>query len=134
MYSMKETCFKVNMTYDTLKFYCNRGLVPNVKRDANNHRIFDDRDIEWLNGLSCLKNCGMSINEMLEYMKLCLQGASTIPQRRAILDRKRQELVSVQSEIQKNIDYIDKKQKFYNEVEAGITPYRSALLPVNDGN
>jgi DNA-binding transcriptional MerR regulator len=45
MYSMKETCQKVGMTYETLKFYCNEGLVPNVKRDKNNYRIFNDRDI-----------------------------------------------------------------------------------------
>ncbi|WP_347463346.1 MerR family transcriptional regulator [Clostridium sp. KNHs205] len=45
MYSMKEVCQKVGMTYETLKFYCNEGLVPNVKRGKNNYRIFDDSDI-----------------------------------------------------------------------------------------
>lgn len=30
MYSMKETCKQVGMTYETLKFYCNEGLIPNV--------------------------------------------------------------------------------------------------------
>ncbi|MGN1174800.1 MAG: MerR family transcriptional regulator [Roseburia sp.] len=30
---------------ETLKFYCNQGLVPNVKRDKNNRRIFSDKDI-----------------------------------------------------------------------------------------
>ena len=34
MYSMKETCALTNMTYENLKFYCNEGLVPNVKRDS----------------------------------------------------------------------------------------------------
>ncbi len=33
MYSMKEACTLTNMTYENLKFYCNEGLVPNVKRD-----------------------------------------------------------------------------------------------------
>ncbi len=31
LYSMKETCDKTGLTYDSLKFYCNQGLVPNVK-------------------------------------------------------------------------------------------------------
>lgn len=30
MYSMKETCEKTNLTYQTLKYYCNEGLIPNV--------------------------------------------------------------------------------------------------------
>ena len=45
MYTMKEVCRETGMTYEALKFYCNEGLVPNVKRDANNHRVFDDRDV-----------------------------------------------------------------------------------------
>lgn len=69
-YSMKQACEKTNLTYDTLKFYCNEGLVPNVKRDKNNYRIFDDKDIAWINSLSCLKNCGMSITEMSECLAL----------------------------------------------------------------
>ena len=32
-YTMKETCEMVNMTYEALKYYCNVGLIPNVKRD-----------------------------------------------------------------------------------------------------
>ena len=58
MYTMKQTCEKTNLSYETLKFYCNQGLVPNVKRDSNNRRIFDDRDIAWIQSLNCLKNCG----------------------------------------------------------------------------
>lgn len=45
IYSMKEACKETGLTYDALKFYCNEGLVPNVKRDKNNYRIFDDNDI-----------------------------------------------------------------------------------------
>lgn len=44
------------MTYQALKFYCNQGLVPNVKRDKNNRRVFDDRDIAWISSLICLKS------------------------------------------------------------------------------
>ncbi len=33
MYTMMQVCRKTNMTYQTLKFYCNQGLVPHVKRD-----------------------------------------------------------------------------------------------------
>lgn len=40
MYTMLETCRKTGMTYETLKFYCNEGLVPNVKRDKNNRHVF----------------------------------------------------------------------------------------------
>ena len=36
MYTMMQVCRETDMTYQTLKYYCNEGLVPNVKRDGNN--------------------------------------------------------------------------------------------------
>ena len=35
MYTMMQTCKETNLTYQTLKFYCNEGLVPNVKRGVH---------------------------------------------------------------------------------------------------
>lgn len=128
MYSMKEACQLCNMTYDTLKFYCNKGLVPNVKRDKNNYRVFDDNDIGWLNSLSCLKKCGMSIDEIKEYLDYCLQGQSTIPTRKIILSQKREGLLKQMQVIQESIDYIDKKQKFYDDVLNGEIEYQSNLI------
>ncbi len=127
MYTMKETCEKVGMTYETLKFYCNQGLVPNVKRDKNNHRIFDDKDVAWINSLSCLKNCGMSIQEIREYVDLCIIGESSIPERKIILERKRNALLKAMDEIQKSVDYIDWKQQFYDDVLSGKIEYYSNL-------
>ncbi len=127
LYSMKQVCEKTGLTYDTLKFYCNKGLVPNVKRDNNNYRVFNDKDIAWITSLSCLKNCGMSISEMKEYVELCLQGQSSIPKRQKILKLKQQALKKQKEEIQKSIDYIDWKQNFYNDVLAGKTKYYSNL-------
>ncbi len=132
MYSMKDVCRETGMTYEALKFYCNEGLVPNVKRDANNHRVFDDRDVAWIKSLTCLKNCGMSIQEMKEYIALCLKGESTIPERKVILEHKRAQLVERIAEIQASIDYIDWKQGFYDDVLAGRVKYFSNLVQVDE--
>lgn len=131
MYSMKETCKKTNLTYQTLKYYCNEGLIPNVKRNENNYRVFDDNDIAWIESLSCLKNCGMSLSEMKEYLDLCLKGQSTIPERKNILERKRKSLVDELDKVQKSIDYIDWKQGFYDDVLSGKTKYYSNLIQVD---
>lgn len=132
MYTMKEACEQTQLPYETLKFYCNQGLVPNVKRDQNNRRIFDDRDIAWINSLNCLKKCGMSISEMKEYIELCLGGESTIPERKIILDAKRRALVDQLKQVQDSIDYIDWKQGFYDDVLSGKTAYFSNLINTDD--
>ena len=127
MYTMKEVCQQTGMNYEALKFYCNQGLVPYVKRDKNTRRVFDDKDVAWINSLTCLKNCGMSIQEMREYVMLCLLGECSIPQRKLILEQKRQELERSMEELQKSIEYIDRKQQFYDNVLTGKIPYKSNL-------
>jgi len=124
---MKEVCEEVGMSYTTLKFYCNAGLIPNVKRDKNNHRIFDDHDVAWIKSLSCLKNCEMSIEEMKNYLELCLGGEKTIPQRKIMLDKKQQQLQEKIKNLQDAVAYIDWKQNFYDEVLSGKTKYFSNL-------
>lgn len=128
MYSMKEACALTNMTYETLKFYCNEGLVPNVKRDKRNYRIFDEHDIKWIQSLNCLKNCGMSISEMKEYLALCLEGKDSIPERKAMLAAKRETLLQSISKLQEAVAYIDWKQNFYDDVLSGKIEYYSNLI------
>lgn len=128
MYTMKQTCLQTHLSYETLKFYCNQGLVPNVKRDPNNRRIFDEQDVAWINSLTCLKKCGMSIQEMKEYLQLCLEGEKTIPERKIILAKKQELLRQQLQQIQESIDYIDWKQNFYDNVLSGKEEYHSNLL------
>lgn len=129
LYSMKEVCQRTGMNYETLKFYCNQGLVPNVKRDGGNRRVFDERDLAWLEGLGCLLRCGLSIREMQHYVQLCLQGEASISERKIILAERRQALVEEMARLQSAVEYLDRKQEFYDEVLAGRMPYVSNLLP-----
>ena len=132
MYTLMQVCKETDMTYQALTFYCNEGLIPNVKRDKNNRRVFDERDVKWIKDLVCLKKCGMSIQEMKDYLALCLQGQSTIPQRQKMLDKKREALLTSMEELKGCVNYIDWKQNFYNDVLSGKRPYVSNLIPAED--
>ena len=128
MYTMMQVCRELDMTYQTLKYYCNEGLIPNVKRDGNNRRVFDEKDVKWIKDLTCLKKCGMSILEMKEYLEFCLQGESTIMQRKEMLAKKCEMLLGSIKELEASVDYIGWKQNFYDEVLSGARPYVSNLI------
>lgn len=127
MYTMKDVCKEVGITYDTLKFYCNEGLIPNVQRDANNYRLFDENTIAWIKGLQCLRKCGMSIKDMRQYMEYCLVGQESIPQRQAMLEITKENLEKKKQEIEDSLAYIDNKQKFYKDVLDGKVEYHSNI-------
>lgn len=128
IYSMKKTCDATGLSYETLKYYCNEGLVPHVKRDKNNRRIFDDHDIAWIKDLVCLKKCHMSIDEMKAYLADCLQGRSTIPKRQAFLLKKKELLLQDIKALEDSVAYIDWKHQFYEDIKTGKKPYISNLI------
>lgn len=131
MYTMKNVCDALHIPYETLRYYCNEGLVPNVKRDHNNCRSFDDRDLNWLRSLQCLRKCGLSIKEIKEYLNLCLEGPSSIEIRKALLAAKKEHLLKEIESIVESIAFIDHKQEFYEGVLSGKTKYTSNLISVD---
>lgn len=112
----------------SLHGYCNQGLVPNVKCDARNRRVFDDHDLTWIKDQSCLKRCGFSIKGMKRYLDLCLQGPGTIPQRQKMFEGQRAVLADRIAQLNDSLEYIDWKQSFYRDVLAGKCEYRSNLI------
>lgn len=129
MYSMHECCKKTGLSYDTLKYYCNQGLIPNVKRDkTNNYRIFDDNDINWINSLICLKKCDFSIKEIKQYIELCLKGKETILERKKMLINQRKEIENKISSLNKTLEFIDWKTNLYDKFMTGELEYYSYLI------
>ena len=106
--------------------------MPEVKRDKNNYRIFDEKNIVWLKGLQCLRKCGMSIKDMKLYMNYCIEGPSTIPQRKEMLNESKKSLLKKINEINECIDFIDNKQSFYDDVLDGKIEYISNLTKVEN--
>ncbi|MCI8631818.1 MAG: MerR family transcriptional regulator [Firmicutes bacterium] len=131
MYTMKQVCEMTGMTYEGLKYYCNQGLVPYVKRDENNRRVFDDADVLWINHLGYIRRCRMGIKELRDFVALCLEGESTVAKRKSIIQKKRGELAAQIALLQKNLEYADREIAFYDKVLSGEIEYKSGLVPQN---
>ena len=132
MHTMKEVCQIIGWSYETLKYYCKEGIIPNVKRDKNNYRVFDENNIEWIKGLQCLKKCGMSLKDMRQYLDYCMQGPVSIPERVDMLNETKEDLERRLSEIQESLDYIEQKKELYRDMQEGKKPYVSYVYHVEN--
>ncbi|PTE82360.1 MerR family transcriptional regulator [Staphylococcus equorum] len=81
MKTVKEVSKDVDMSEHTVRYYADCGLIPSLMRDRNNQRLFNQESINWLIGIRHLKECGMSIKEIKNYVHLSQQGDSTIQER-----------------------------------------------------
>ena len=87
MHTMMQVCREPDMTCQTLKFYCNEGLIPHGERDGSNRRVSDERDVKRTPDQP--ENCRLSIQEMKEYLALCLAGASAMIPRKEMSAKSR---------------------------------------------
>ncbi|MBO6046682.1 MAG: MerR family transcriptional regulator [Erysipelotrichaceae bacterium] len=116
-YTIKDISKMTGLSAHTLRFYDKEGLLPFVKRDKNGVRVFTEDDFEALYTISVLKNVGMPIKKIHEFMDLYVQGNSTIPQRRALYEEQRVIVKKQIEELQEVLEFIDYKCWFFEEAE-----------------
>ncbi len=107
-YTIAQTAAKTGISIFTLRYYDKEGLLPYVKRDDKDNRVFTEEDLGWLSFILCLKNTGMSLKEIREYIKLCEEGDSTLEQRLRIFHQQKEivnQRIAELEEYQKMIDY-----------------------------
>lgn len=112
-YSIKEVSEKVGLSIYTLRFYDKQGLLPFVARNQVGYREFTDGDLNIIHTICCLKDTGMKINDIREYVNDIMAGPTTIAHRQQLLSEHRAEVLTKQQKIADNLREIDYKLEMY---------------------
>ena len=78
IYTVGEMAQKLGVPASTLRYYDKEGLLPFVERSSGGIRMFREKDFEWLQVIRCMKQAGMSIKDIRQYIELSMQGDDTI--------------------------------------------------------
>lgn len=68
-YSISEVSEKMNLSTHTLRYYEKIGLIPSPKRNEGKKRLYSEEDLNFIIFLKSLKDTGMSLEEMTEFVK-----------------------------------------------------------------
>jgi DNA-binding transcriptional MerR regulator len=118
-YTIKQVAEKIDLTPYTLRYYEKEGLLPFVGRNEQGNRVFEDRDIEWILLICCLRDTGMSVAEIRRYVDLCMAGRETIEVRKKIILEHKESVEKKIEQMQEYLAKINDKLKCYDEI-AGI--------------
>ena len=128
MYTVKEVCELTGMSYPTLKYYCNQGLIPDVSRDGANHRLFSRENVIWIHALLQLRSFHKSIEEMREFARLCQQGESAVPAKLKMLEAREEELLRQQEALNEAMKNLKQCEKEYRDLLQGNIPESFTLF------
>ena len=110
---ISEVSEQSGMSADTLRYYERIGLIPPVNRNGSGIRDYNDMDMKRVEFIRCMRNAGLSIEVLSEYVELVQQGDETIEARQEILKEQRRQLVVKMAEMQETLDLLDYKISVY---------------------
>lgn len=122
MYTVKEVAKLLDLTEHTVRYYTDKGLVPNLQRDKNNNRLFDEQSINWLKGAKHLKQSGMSVEAIKSYVDLCLEGESTIQERYEILLEQKATALAQLEQAKLIVKFMEDKVNHYRDIINHVIP------------
>ena len=87
--TIKEVCEQYGLTHDTLRYYERVGVIPEVTRTAGGIRDYQEEDIKWVENAVCMRDAGVPVEMLIEYVRLFQLGDETITARANLLKEAR---------------------------------------------
>ena len=115
MYSIQDVSNKTGLSTHTLRYYEKEGLISGVERSQGGFRQYTYEDLERLGLIRCLKNTGMSIQEIARFVQLTHEGDHTLEERVELLREHRERVLERMAEMQEHLDKVTWKLNFFTE-------------------
>lgn len=119
--TIKEVSEKFDIPQGTLRYYEKVGLIPRVTRSSGGIRNYQESDLGWVELAKCMRGAGLSVEVLLEYVQLCQQGDSTIPDRLSLLKDQKDHLLQQKEQIEAALNRLNYKISRYEvAVKTGV--------------
>ena len=119
--TIKEVCEKYGITADTLRYYEKVGVIPTVGRTKGGKRDYSEQDIAWVENAICMRNAGLPVEMLIEYVRLFQEGDGTFQARRDLLAEAREEILGQLNKYQATLDKLNYKISRYDEaIRTGV--------------
>jgi len=102
--TIAEVSEKYNISTDTLRYYERIGLLPPVNRTAGGIRNYSESDTNWVQFIKCMRDAGIPIEALIDYVNMFQQGDSTRGARKDLLVEQRNLLQKHIEDLQKTLD------------------------------
>ncbi|MDU6115695.1 MAG: MerR family transcriptional regulator [Paeniclostridium sordellii] len=101
------------LSQDTLRYYERIGLIPSINRSKGGKRDYTEEDCKWIEFIKCMRNAGLSIDVLINYVTLFKRGDETIEARKEILIEQRKVLIEKMDDMKQTIERLDFKIERY---------------------
>ncbi|GAA3609844.1 MerR family transcriptional regulator [Secundilactobacillus similis] len=113
--NINEVSKKFDLTKDTLRYWERMGLLPEITRNKSGYRNYTEHDLNWVFYIQVLRKAGMSVEALIEFVKLYREGSQTAESRKSLLIDQQTDLKEQMAAMKKTIDYLTYKIDHYED-------------------
>ncbi|MBS1008232.1 MerR family transcriptional regulator [Leuconostoc suionicum] len=117
-YSINKISELTGLSKYTLRYYEKEKLIPLIKRDSSGHRIYNQKDLEWIEFLINIKQTGMSIENIRHFAEMKFDPKTMFLRKQMLLNHKKR-IIQQEQQLQHALSMIDKKLDIYINTEQG---------------
>ncbi|MBA1434488.1 MerR family transcriptional regulator [Bombilactobacillus bombi] len=114
MYTIGQISQKFNLPISTIRYYDKEGLFPDLARKAG-IRYFSEKEVEALRVIECLKQSGLSIADIKQFMQWSKQGRQTYQLRKELFENQKQVVQAKIKQLNQVLNMINYKCWYYDE-------------------
>lgn len=112
--TISEVSKRYGISQDTLRYYERVGVIPPVRRTKSGVRDYSEEDCGWVELAGCMRGAGLPLLALAEYVRLSQKGDETIPERRKLLIRQKEQLSVQLKAIQNTMERLEYKISCYD--------------------
>ncbi|MCI8452918.1 MerR family transcriptional regulator [Enterorhabdus sp. P55] len=111
-----EVSKRYGISADTLRYYERIGILQGIPRNASGIRDYNEANCKTVEFVKCMRDAGMSIEALTEYMDLFYRGDETMERRKAILQSQREDIRRRIVELEDALGRLDYKIDHYEDI------------------
>ena len=129
MYTIGQVSEMFNIPISTLRYYDKEGFFPNLKR-VSGIRRFNKNDIEALKVIECLKESGLKLKDIKQFIKWATKGSSTYKNRKELFEKRKKVVAQEIKNLQKTLNILEYKCWYYDKaIKDGTEDRIYKMLP-----
>lgn len=129
MFTIGQVSEMFHLPISTLRYYDKEGLFPEMKRSSG-IRKFDEKELEALRVIECLKKSGLEIKDIKQFMEWCSEGSRTYPQRKELFSKQKTAVENEIHRLEKVLDMLRFKCWYYEQaIKDGTEDRLNEMLP-----
>jgi|AGTN01.2.fsa_nt_gi Predicted transcriptional regulators len=112
-YTIKQVSGLTGLPASTLRYYESEELLFPVRRNESGRRVYDEKALDTLSIITCLKKTGMPIQQIRSFIALCSAGDKTLGERYEMILAHKRSVENRIAELQHEMEHINYKVAYY---------------------